>query len=329
MALALAHSFESNLSALVRDDGKVEIWDWQARCAATTLRLEGILPNTKTLLVSTFSFSSRQLLGCAGALDTEAYLWCLHEGNIKQRLVGHALPITAVALASDGHLAATGSEDATVKVWSTWGGQCLKTFEGHAKLVSCLAFSPDGPVLASGSMDCTVRLWCLETGACTLTMEATVDTTTKPVPSWDIQPGAVLSIAYSNDGEYLAFSQENGVVDVCPRCVDNRRSWAAHESGVGHVVFAPPGLPSGRMLATSSARDGAGCVKLWDLEQDTCLREFKLIALHNIAFSSSEHFLTVQSFPDWSVRLWEVHTGKELGEHRLHDVAVAGVGPWG
>jgi len=312
--------------AIIREDGKVEIWNWEKRFCERTLRLEGIAPRKESLRVSACSSDARLIIGCIQDFDKVAKLWCLQTGNVKGVLQGHDMAVTAVAISPDAASAATGSEDSTVRLWSAWGGHCKLTMQGHKKLVTSVAFAPDGSFLASGSLDCTVKIWCLETGICTVSVDAPLDPR-RPldVQPWEIQPEGILAIDISQDGKMVASCQDNGVVAVWdPKTGECKTFWEAHQSGIGHLAFAP----SGSLLATSSCRDGVGCAKLWNLANASLQQEFKLVALRTLSFISAEQLVTIQSFPDWSARLWNVDTGRELGERRLHDSAVVKVAAW-
>merc|ERR1740129_2491415 len=115
--------------AVVREDGKVEIWSYETRSCEQTVRLDGIAPRKVSLRVSACSSDARLVAGCVEDYDTTAKLWCLQTGNVKGVLSGHELAITAVAISPDAASAATASEDATVKLWSAWGGHCKMTME--------------------------------------------------------------------------------------------------------------------------------------------------------------------------------------------------------
>src|SRR5260370_13367436 len=72
---------------------------------------------------------------------------------------GHALPITAIALSSDGKWLASASADGTVKLWVASTGELIRTIVVSQYWVECLAFSPQDDLIATGSGDHLVRVW--------------------------------------------------------------------------------------------------------------------------------------------------------------------------
>ncbi|RMD44873.1 hypothetical protein DV735_g372, partial [Chaetothyriales sp. CBS 134920] len=68
-------------------------------------------------------------------------------------------PITAVALAEQGHEIYSGGIDNDIKVWDARKLALTYTLGGHTDTVTSLQVSPDGQTLLSNSHDSTVRTW--------------------------------------------------------------------------------------------------------------------------------------------------------------------------
>ncbi|RMZ81143.1 hypothetical protein DV738_g2458, partial [Chaetothyriales sp. CBS 135597] len=68
-------------------------------------------------------------------------------------------PITAVALAEQGHEIYSGGIDNDIKVWDARKLALTYTLSGHTDTVTSLQVSPDGQTLLSNSHDSTVRTW--------------------------------------------------------------------------------------------------------------------------------------------------------------------------
>jgi len=117
-------------------------------------------------------------------------------------------------------LLASGSDDKTVKLWDTSDWGLIKSRSAESECVYSVAFSPDGKRLISGSRDkkalgeilqyrfgytgrsngVTVRLWDVETGELLQSMSDHADD--------------VSSVAYSEDGSFIASASEDTTVKI-------------------------------------------------------------------------------------------------------------------
>lgn len=68
-------------------------------------------------------------------------------------------PITAVALAEQGHEIYSGGIDNDIKVWDARTLKVIYTLVGHTDTITSLEISPDSQTLLSNSHDSTVRTW--------------------------------------------------------------------------------------------------------------------------------------------------------------------------
>jgi len=68
-------------------------------------------------------------------------------------------PITAVALAEQGHEIYSGGIDNDIKVWDARTLEVIYTLTGHTDTITSLEVSPDSQTLLSNSHDSTVRTW--------------------------------------------------------------------------------------------------------------------------------------------------------------------------
>ncbi|KAK5063176.1 hypothetical protein LTR84_005252 [Exophiala bonariae] len=68
-------------------------------------------------------------------------------------------PITAVALAEQGHEIYSGGIDNDIKVWDARTLRVTYTLVGHTDTITSLEISPDSQTLLSNSHDSTVRTW--------------------------------------------------------------------------------------------------------------------------------------------------------------------------
>jgi WD40 repeat protein len=169
-------------------------------------------------------------------------------------------------------------------------GRCLGDFEGHTDVVTSIALSADGRFVLSGSTDRTVRLWEVESGRCLRVFEGHSD------PVFSVSLSADARLALSGGAQFL---------------VRNERE----------------------RLFTS------GQMRLWDTASGQCLPTFQgqsdpVTAVHlkfsgrrvlsggglSILQHHSGRFSQVGQ-----LHLWQVSTGRRLGNLNGHTNAVTSV----
>jgi WD40 repeat protein len=80
-------------------------------------------------------------------------------GTERWTSTGHAGPIVAIAISSDGQRILTGSEDRTAALWSADTGAQILRLVGHGDDVVDVAFLPDEAGAVTISLDGTTRIW--------------------------------------------------------------------------------------------------------------------------------------------------------------------------
>jgi len=208
--------------------------------------------------------------------------------NIVWTGLGHGASANAVAFSPDGQLLASASSDHTLKIWRVADGALLRTLTGFFDSVTSITFSHNGQLLAAGSIDRNVRAWNVNSWSLIGSRELTdfvfgvsfsPDDTNLAVAggysgNWihilrmsDWQEIALLgygqeenrSIAYSNDGQFLAWAMMYPGVRL--QNVDSG-SYCTLEGGdyygMNAVAFSPD---SHRVATGSDSRE----VALWDV----------------------------------------------------------------
>jgi WD40 repeat protein len=92
--------------------------------------------------------------------DCKVRIWEVATNKLRFTLDGRVSTGRALALSPDGETVALGTAGSTVRLWEVRTGKELFTgFVGHDSPVHGLAFSPDGRTLASGGEYQQLRLW--------------------------------------------------------------------------------------------------------------------------------------------------------------------------
>jgi WD40 repeat protein len=208
--------------------------------------------------------------------------------------------VFSVVFSLDGRRAVSGSADWTtgdnaIRLWDVETGAELRRFEGHVNGVLAVALSSDGKRILSASQDQTVILWDAESGKLLKRLEG--------------HRTELHAVAISPDGR---FGISGG--------------WADHLKAAEQQFVADP-------------ENCAVCV--WDLQSGQLLRRLTGHdgAIHCVAFSPDGRYALsgsggqiLNSAPpafrhsrDNTVRLWDVHNGRELCRFAGHPGSVEGV----
>jgi WD40 repeat protein/mono/diheme cytochrome c family protein len=187
------------------------------------------------------------LLAAAGGnpgVKGEAVLWDTATNARLASMEGHDDCIYGLAISPDGKTLATSSYDKLIKLWDTASGKEIRTLKDHIDAVYALAFTPDGSRLISASADRAVKVWDPATGQRLYSMSEPLDGLNavavspsgklvaaggldKTIRTWSLggknatmvdsliaHEDAILSIAFSPDGETLVSSAADGAIKV-------------------------------------------------------------------------------------------------------------------
>ncbi len=258
----------------------------------------------------------------------EVWLWDVQTGTRKQTLTGHTSGVYSVAFSPDGNTIASASSAGEVWLWDVHTGTHRQTLKGHANDVYSIAFSPDGNTIASASRDYTVRLWDARTGTQKQTLTG--------------HTSAVISVAFSPDGQTIASASWDHTVRLWDaHNGTQKQTLRGHTSTVYSVAFSPDGN-------TIASANGDHTVRLWDAHTGTNRQTLTghTSTVYSVAFSpdgntiasaSGAHHIVQQwrasrdytgpwtPSGDYTVRLWDTHTGEHKQTLKGHTYGITSV----
>ncbi|PVG03707.1 WD40 repeat-like protein [Serendipita vermifera] len=229
----------------------------------------------------------------------DMHLWDANDGALIQHLEGNRGSIKSTTFSSDGLLIASGGQhDRRVLVWDGRTGTLLLTLpDFHRKAIHGVGFALDDSVIISCSDDCKVMRW-----------PTTTDQPHK-LPR-DIFEGATRSIPpkqlmISPDGTLVSVWYHDGILMLLdPKSLTLLGSRNA-DDGLSSATFSYDGS---KIIAGSKK----GRVYIWDVATDTTfyILDAHKDPIHQLAICADR--TTLASATGHYIRLWNIHTGKEL-----------------
>ena len=318
---SLAFSPNGTTLASTSWDNTLRLWD--AETGHSQVTVEG-----HSSYATSLAFSPDGTTLARGGWDG-IQLWALDTRQLQATLEGHWGPVRFVAFSPDGRtLASATTRDRTIRLWEANTGQPRAVLQAY---ILSLAFSPDGKSLASGSYDGMARLWDADTGQLKFTLEGhsravtgvsfSPDGTTLASSSWDngmvrlwephsgqlkaILNGPVRFMAFSPDGRTLATGgwRRNSVMGTST-AANSGPPW---KGPVRSIAFSPDGQ--------TLAGGGYGEIRLWEVgtSQLKATLEGHTDGIAPVAFlPGGRTLVSVGIWPDNTIRLWEVDTGRLL-----------------
>jgi WD40 repeat protein len=234
---------------------------------------------------------------------------------------------TAIAYSPDGKILASGGRDNVIRLFDAATGQEMRRLTGHKPRsyspsadikspldtlvnatgeggVNSVAFSPDGKVLASGGWDDSVRLWEVATG--------------KELRRIDAHKAMVGRVIFSPDGKVLA---SRGALDGTVKLWDPLTGTQLHKF-VGLSNVNPWRFNHDMALAISPdsktlAATARNSLVFYDIASGAEVKRFPAHVYGITLAYSPDGLLLASGGVDpgkdvYSLRIWDVATGKEL-----------------
>jgi WD40 repeat protein len=332
------------------DEPVVRLWD----AAKGTWLVE--LVHDKEVRAAAFSPDGKLVV--TGGLDPKARVWDAQTGKLLAETAEHPKLVRSIAFHPRGtHFATTSFQQA--RLWETATGKPVGEVMSHGQTISALAFNCSGSLLLTGSNGGIVRSWAVPagkeasssltahpTGAVSVVafnpganknfLSAGFDQTVRLWLSSDRRPlGAPLPHASAIDGGAL-FSPSGQAVLTRARNDRVARLWDVSDDRTFSRRLAGPGHTGGgswyrlaisrdgRILLTACSSDSAA--RLWDMASGKSLvgLEGHEAPVTAVALSPDGR-VAATAAAGRTALLWDVRTGKQLGEPMAHESGTVGV----
>jgi COMPASS component SWD3 len=138
--------------------------------------------------------------------DNDLRIWKTASGELVKKVEDMTGAMFAAEFSPDGKHLIMGGLDETVYIWDAKSLALTRKLKGHGETISALTISPDGRTLVTGGFDVItvknpvkIQIWDLAAGKITRTIAS---------------PHRVISLAFSPDGKWLAFTSGEKAISL-------------------------------------------------------------------------------------------------------------------
>lgn len=275
--------------------------------------------------VRSVAYSPDGKLIASGGNNGHTALWDASTGKLVRKISSFANLIT---FSPSGKNLLTSWENLSgIRIFDVASGKHLRTLEGGAKRVRAFAYTADGKQLVSVVSN-SPYIWSSPVGE-ELIQVWDFDAA-KKLREFKFRTASTQSMAISPDGSLLMTGTANSLVHIIDLATGKE---LALLPGHKHSIAALSLSRDGKLLASGSFDQ---TIRLWDTQTWKSVRIIKghERAINTLAFSPDGRQLIsaggARSYPIATpqpprIRLWDVDTGKQIGEFSGHDTHTASV----
>ena len=221
------------------------------------------------------------------------YWVLLYDTNTGKQIGFHTANshlVLGLAFSPDGKTLASATKH-EIYLWDIESAQPIKTINPESeKSVKSVAISPDGSIIASGGLDENLTLFDAATG--------------NQKNKFDLETGAVNTIAFSADGNTIAVGTEEVVYLLDIQTLEIRTLQLAHVGQILSLMFSP----DGSTLACGGDNAIAVLIDV-DTEQQKAELQGHNKKVNSVVFNP-DGTLLASGGDDKKVILWDANTGK-------------------
>ena len=324
----IAYSLDGKRIYSVGNDAVLRIWN------STTLKTIARMESAHTAAITAIALDRAAKRFATASLDNTLRIWNGAETAAVENAESAPVDnVTAVGFDRDGEPIVTGARiqtalrsaivlarspegsryvmhnvDATLTLWDANANKALTTLTANGAPVRGLMFSPNGGVILSLDSPNRILLWDADSGK-----------VLPPVPTGDL---GTVSVAMTQDGRTIATGGHDGIVRVWKTA--SGKLLLPPIKTLAQAVSNLALSPDGRRVVTAS---GDGALRLWNCATgELLLPPFvgHQAGVSSVAFSPDGlHIVSGGGIPfqgttdqprlDYSLRLWEVASGRSIG----------------
>lgn len=228
---------------------------------------------------------------------------------------GYGVPL---ALTPGGRSVLSGGWDGTLRLWDVHRGQCVAALNGHRRPVHAVDLTPDGRFAVSVCEDEVVWFWELTSGRFRSRPKGRRLYASPNPPSWDGSDGIgelalrvdPTAVRLAPDGRTALYAGLDGVLRLWD--IPGGRARTLDRAAAGRVVSVSA---DGRRALSVGWRGPTGererVVRLWELAEGRCLREFAVpeSAVTALCFSADGRFAAA-GCNGGTIRVWDLGDGR-------------------
>lgn len=256
--------------------------------------------------VQSVEYSADGKILASGSRDGTIRLWDPQTTKNIAVLTGHQNGVTDIAISGDSRkLASVGADEKFVRLWNINTHRKITDLKGKFNAIHSLAFSPDSDIIAAGDFDGTVKLLSTEKKKQIASLVGH-----DLAPSDITEPGSVLTLAFSPDGETLASGSRDTTIRLWnTKTTHHKVTLTGHSGRVTTVVFSSDGktIASG---ATYTHWSSDSSIRLWDAKTGKHLRTIETPdRVRRLAFSPDNETLASINTNN-AIHIWNTNIGE-------------------